>query len=547
MNSETYAQTMPKTTLIPNGANLRVENLWGSIQIVLTTNATLTCTATRANSGLVTAEEILSNNNGSQYTIVTRPKDSTPIDLKIKVPETTNLRIFSELGNIEVLGSPASLWAKTDRGNIQLNLNTQVNADIACSSETGSVRSVRQIKSIGTSNPHFLHGQLGEGGALFMAHSEHGQVLLATLDDPLERTINPPLAKEDSQNRPEPEERKPNLAEEETANNSPLPSATPSRPVLKGADNSPSTPNAPVYETKPNYSNDSDILKIESQLVTTNVSATLANGQLLADLTKADFKIYEDGVQQEIVHFQPVDTPFNLVLLIDLSGSVRDKIDLIRRAAKRFIRATRPEDKVAVVTFTARTRIVSPLTTNHEEVIKRIDKIRKPDGGTNFYDALEDTLRGILAPVHNERNAIILMSDGVDNVLPGVPGEGSVISFEETFEHLQEANTIVYPIYLDTEQEAVEEFGREIVPAYRIARKELQDMADATGGVGFYAQRVEDLEGQYEKVAAQLRLIYSIGYYPNNTEHDGRFHKIKVKINREGAQARNRRGYYAKK
>ena len=123
--------------------------------------------------------------------------------------------------------------------------------------------------------------------------------------------------------------------------------------------------------------------------------------------------------------------PFDLVLLLDLSGSTSDKIGLIRKSAKRFVDAARPADRIAIFTFTSDIQVVSKLTNDHKALKKSIDYIEKPFGGTNFWDALRFVLEliGAQSRVENRRSAVVVMTDGVDNALPGVYGEGSATSF----------------------------------------------------------------------------------------------------------------------
>jgi VWFA-related protein len=326
-----------------------------------------------------------------------------------------------------------------------------------------------------------------------------------------------------------------------------------SRPQLRkpeqARNTSPANPSSTARNEKKDEKDEKDenVLRIESQLVLLNAIVSNSSGQPILDLQKEDFQVYEDKIQQEVSHFQTVKSPFNLVLLIDLSGSVRDKIRLIQRAALHFVQSIRPEDRVGIVIFSGITRVVSPLTNDREELRRRIETIDRPEGGTNFYDALKETLDLIENSVNGERNAIVIMSDGVDNALPNVPGTGSLITFDELNERVQESETVIFPIYLDTESEASDQFGSMMTMAYAIARKQLQELSDATGGTMLYAKRVEDLEGHYDEVAAALRTIYSLGYYPSNSANDGSYRRIHVEVKRDGAKVKSRRGYYAKK
>jgi VWFA-related protein len=471
-------------------------------------------------------------------TIKTRPADSGGVDIKLKLPKGTNLRLLSEKGNLEITGQAGNVLAKTRNGNIKLLLPELSNADLSLTSATGSVRSNRHLNGSEDSDHRSLYGKLGDGGYLLVAHSRHGDVTLSSEggEQTVAGTEESDLDLDSSEEsiRPVPQYGRPGQTD---------PPSRPSRPEIRRPN---PKPDQAVSDSEP-VKVDDNVLRIESQLVTLNASVSNGIGQPLLDLQKEDFQIFEDKIQQEVVHFQAVKAPFNLVLLIDLSGSVREKIKLIRRAAQRFVLATRPEDKVAIVTFSSSARIVSPLTNNREELKKRIERIDKPEGGTNFYDALDDTINFIFRSVRGERNAVVIMSDGVDNALPEVPGRGSEVTFEEVFERIQESDTIIFPIYLDTEAEAEDMFGSDISAGYSIARKQLQELADATGGTKFYARRVEDLEGCYEEVAAALRTIYSLGYYPSSSIKDGGFRRIQVRVSRNEAKVKTRRGYYTKK
>src|SRR5439155_18924912 len=133
-----------------------------------------------------------------------------------------------------------------------------------------------------------------------------------------------------------------------------------------------------------------------------------------------------------------------------------DKIGLIRKSSKRFVDAARPADRIAIVTFTADIQMISRLTSDHDALKKSIDHIEKPVGGTNFWDALRFVLDHVLGQsrVENRRSAVVVMTDGVDNALPDVFGDGSVTSFDELMEIVRRSDTIVLPIYLDTEKES---------------------------------------------------------------------------------------------
>ncbi|MBL8150757.1 MAG: VWA domain-containing protein [Blastocatellia bacterium] len=290
---------------------------------------------------------------------------------------------------------------------------------------------------------------------------------------------------------------------------------------------------------------DDGTIKIDTKLVTMNVNVMDRSGRAVSNLKTENFQVFEDGVQQSISHFEPVNSPFNLVLLIDLSGSIIDKIDILRRAAIRFIEVTRPEDKVAIVTFTRSVQVVSDFTNDRQLLRQRLQYMHMPKGGTAFYESLWFTVAKLMQPVEGERNAVVLLSDGVDNSISVNYPIPSRVTFEQVLRKVQESSSIIFPIYLDTEFENVEQ-QIESPESYSIARRQLSVLAESSGGVFIRAAKVENLEGIYEKVAADLRTLYSVGYYPTNPNRDGSWRKIKVKVDKADVAVRTRRGYYAK-
>jgi len=131
-----------------------------------------------------------------------------------------------------------------------------------------------------------------------------------------------------------------------------------------------------------------DVVKIDTDLVNLNVSVFNHKSRNLTTLEQKDFAVLDNGAPQEISFFASGESPFDLVLLLDLSGSTAKKIDVIRKSAKRFVDATRPNDRIAVVTFTAEVRTVAKFTSDREALKQSLDGIEKPAGGTNFWDAL---------------------------------------------------------------------------------------------------------------------------------------------------------------
>lgn len=561
---------------------LRVENQIGNITILPSQNNNILVQATERNTlSKASKDKIAIEENNNQVYLKVPTSKNSPVDLKIFTPVGVNLRLLSDTGNIDVNFTLGSLVASTKTGNINLSVSENIDADLSLSSTFGAVRLTKFIKASATLKNNTklksFHQQLGKGGSIISLYSEQGNISLETNQSATPDIASSQIAtnfpnnssgnnnssnntsnnnSNNSSNNKQTPETSSVQAIEPTLNDRAIASqGLPQKPVLRrsdSTDNSSATTNSSNNSQSNNSQSSSSsgeedgVIKIESQLVTLNATAVTSLGQPVVNLSQTDFSLFEDGVSQEIVHFQSVNSPFNLVLLIDLSGSVREKLNLIRRSALAFIQATRPEDKVAIITFSGSAQLVCPLTNDRNLLRKKVNDINDAESGTNFYDALVGSISWVLRQAKNERNAIVIMSDGVDNNLPGVPGRGSKASFEELLDKVKESDTIIFPIYLNTEQEVIREMGLFIPEAYAVSRQNLQALADTTGGSIFYANQLSDLIGCYERVAAELRTIYSLGYYPTNGNNDGSFRKIRVRVKKDDVKVKTRRGYYAK-
>src|SRR5215813_11040528 len=225
-----------------------------------------------------------------------------------------------------------------------------------------------------------------------------------------------------------------------------------------------------------------ETIRIDSDLVDLKVSVLgFAANNPPPLLEPKDFLVLEDGIPQEITFFAAADTPFDLVLLLDLSGSNSKNLKMIRNSAKRFVDAARDIDRIALVTFTDQPALYSSFSLDRKKLKKTIDEMDEAVGGTNFWDSMDYVLSDLIPQGSSlRRSAIVVMTDGVDNALPNIEGAGSQIPFEVLLDRIRKSETIVFPIYLDTEEENVKKYHypRE---AYATAREQLGQIANACG------------------------------------------------------------------
>ena len=284
---------------------------------------------------------------------------------------------------------------------------------------------------------------------------------------------------------------------------------------------------------------DDEILKVETSIVT--LDATVY-GLSQTSLKKTDFKLFEDGKPQEIIFFASVEAPFDIVLLLDLSGSTANQVDLIRKTTRKFIEVKRDADRISIVTFAYHPTVVSPLESTRSKLLESVSKI-DDSGGSNVWDALKFSLDSLgKTSEAGRRKAVVIMTDGADNALMFRPNIGSQILFSEMLEAVKNAGVSVFPIYLDTEGP-----GQASERIYADARRTLKLLADESGGSYYAAKDVGDLSTVYERVMQDIGSVYSLGYTSTNDKHDGSWRTLQVEIpGKPDMKVRTRPGYYAK-
>src|SRR5262249_36804096 len=191
--------------------------------------------------------------------------------------------------------------------------------------------------------------------------------------------------------------------------------------------------------------------------------------------------------------------------------------------------------------------VVSPLTADHQALRQRISAIERPDGSTKLYDSLAFAMDEVFRESKDSRrNAIVVLSDGLDSVLPNVTGEGSKLSYEEVLKRAKEFDGVIYSIWVDTqsyEPLSPQDIQQE---TFDLAHDRMKDLADNGGGAFYECEELKDLAGAYERVVADLGTLYTLSYRPTNKARDGSWRNIQVKVDKPDTVARGKRGYFAK-
>ncbi|MBC7795681.1 MAG: VWA domain-containing protein [Pyrinomonadaceae bacterium] len=271
-----------------------------------------------------------------------------------------------------------------------------------------------------------------------------------------------------------------------------------------------------------------------------NVSVSDVNSRAVNGLQANDFAVTENNETLEIVNIEKSSEPFNLVLLLDVSGSVESRIDFIRKSARDFINATSPNDKLAIVTFRDDVQVLTKFTTDKRLLSSSLDTFDAGDG-TALYDALAFSLVETLRPLRGERTAVVILSDGDDNK--------SFLPFDSITGAIEESGALIYPLYIpsslipanavnnaDTTSDSVRTRYLSVTTK---AESEGKRLAAISGGTYFPIRRLDDLQKAYEDVVSQLRTSYTITYRSTQTNQTGKS-KVspRIKVNRENVFVR---------
>jgi VWFA-related protein len=309
---------------------------------------------------------------------------------------------------------------------------------------------------------------------------------------------------------------------------------------------------------------DDPVERVDTSLVILNVGVADHKGQAVTDLARGDFAVFEDGVRQQILSFEPTTSPFSLVLLLDMSGSTLNFRQTLKQSALRFVDALGPEDRVAVISFSKEVTTLADFTSDRRKIAFAIQELAKGKGETQLYKALRYSLAQ-LAKEGKRRKAVVVLTDGVDTEMRRLDGQATAdaatneqaiaavkpdeaAALRAVLDGADRQGVTVYPLALPSGD------PRRLLPLtppqaaiYSAARARMHSLADRTGGRLHVINRLEDVGRLYAEVAADLRTLYSISYQSTNArQRDGKWHAINIEVSRAELIARTRPGYFAR-
>jgi Ca-activated chloride channel family protein len=291
----------------------------------------------------------------------------------------------------------------------------------------------------------------------------------------------------------------------------------------------------PSQEKKARAADQDDTVRLHSDLVVLTVTVTGAAGQYAHGLKEKDFTVFEDGALQTVHSFFSEESPFAAAILMDMSASMESKFGLVRAAAASFVDQIRADDQVAVYGFNNKVRLFQEFT-NVRDISEYVWEA-EAEGNTRLYDCMSEAIDA-LSRREEKRRAILLISDGWDS-------SSQKASFGSVMKKAHTAGVTVYSI--DLIDNNMLTGSTQQVLFLRRGRKEMQDLADQTGGRYIHSPQGDKLEEGFVNIVEELRNQYTLTYYSTNQKRDGRWRKLSVATGRQGLATRTRRGYFAPK
>jgi len=301
----------------------------------------------------------------------------------------------------------------------------------------------------------------------------------------------------------------------------------------------PNVPPPPGYTSPGQQSGQgSGSIKASVDLVVLHVTISDEAGQFVSDLKKGDFKVFENKIEQNISVFTREDIPVTMGLVIDNSGSMREKREQVNSAAMTFVKTSNPQDEAFVVNFNDEYYLDTDgdFTSDPKDMDNALSRI-DTRGSTALYDAVIGSLEH-LKKGHKDKRVLLVITDGDD--------DASRKTLADTMKEAEQSNAAIYTIGVFSADDRKND--KKMV---RRSSKELKELAEVTGGMAYFPETLDEVKPVCEQVARDIRNQYTIGYYPTNAEKDGTFRPVQVQlISSQGhgkLSVRTRTGYYAQK
>lgn len=485
--------------------------------------------------GLVSETDIKAESKGNSLNIEVKDRgEKNRIDLIVRVPSRSKVKVESEAGAVDIVGNVESAEVSTNTGTIHADVPLEaLKFNFLWTASKPRFLSDAELPEVKEKRGGVfsISGKLGEKKP---AKDERVQLDLITQRGVVLLNVDPSMAPTDLRERPLTEAAR---AIVRSGDSQLIDAIRKVSPKMFGD----FAKTLPPLEREPSLVRRAPpgqfVTSLSPQLLRFNASVTDRNGRAIGGMRESDFTVYEDGVERRVTNVVPTNEPFNLVLLLDVSGSVEERIDFIRKAARDFLNTASPQDRIAIISFRDDIQIISDFSTDRRMLSRKLDDI-DAGGATALYDALGYVLADTLKKLRGERTAVVVLSDGDDNK--------SFVPFPAILEAIAESGALIYPLYVPSglvpetsvprPEITIDPTRTRYLTLTTRAHEEGQKLANASGGVYYPIRHLGELQRAYDDVVLQLRTAYTITYASNSTPSGNR--RVRVRANREGASVR---------
>jgi Ca-activated chloride channel family protein len=487
----------------------------------------------------VNETDVVSIPRGNSIEIDVRARrEQDRIDLTVLVPSRARVKVLSEAGAVDVIGNLSSAEVETNTGTIRADVPTDaVRLNLLWQSSRPRYFSDIELPKVKEKRGGWfeISGNIGDKKA---KKDERIELAFTTQRGVMLFNVDPNMVPSDLRERPLTEAVRAIVRGGDSALVDAIRKVSP-RYFGDYAKTLPPPKEAPslVQRRAPGIVPTS----VGAQRMRLNVNVTDLHGRALSGLKTSDFSIFENGKEQQVTDVEPSSAPFNLVLLLDVSGSVDEHINFIRKAARNFINTVGPQDRVAVISFRDDIQVISDFTTDRALLQERLKDI-EAGGATALYDALAYTLVEQLKQLRGERTAVVILSDGDDNK--------SFVPFGAVLDAVLESGALIYPLYVPSgliressvpaPEKTIDPTRRRFLTLTTRAEEEGRQLASVSGGIYYPITRLDELQRAYDDIVGQLRMSYKVTYASNNDAvgRESGARRVRVHVKREGASVR---------
>lgn len=534
--SSANAQSFTREIETPETVSLSVKNRHGRVSVIASEELQKKLVLEASSTGSpVDSTDVPTTVKGGSVEIEVRDRgERDRIDLVVRIPVRSKVTVEGEAGAVDVIGNLESASVRTNTGTIHADVPLEaLKFNFLWSASRPRYLSDVQLPDVKekAAGNYTVSGKLGEEKPdkeqriELKFQTQRGVVLL---------NVDPNMVPSDLRERPLTEAAR---AIVRSGDDQLIDAIRKVSPKLFGdfAKTLPPPQREPTLGRR--HAPGQVVSSVAPQLLRFNASVTDRNGRAIGGLKESDFSVYEEGVERRVTNVVPTQEPFNLVLMLDVSGSVEDRIDFIRKAARDFLNTASPQDRIAIISFRDDIQVISNFSTDRRMLSKQLDDI-DAGGATALYDALGFVLADTVKSLRGERTAVVILSDGDDNK--------SFVPFNAILEATIESGALIYPLYVPSglipetsvprPEVTIDPLRTRYLTLTTRADEEGRKLAAASGGVFYPIRHIGELQRAYDDVVQQLRTAYTVTYASNSTPSGSR--RVRVRALRDGASVR---------